>query len=218
MQHIGPLNGVTQPTCPMDPTLGTIVCAWPAAYTLTTQSSWTSGVYLSVLINAQGFQNYIIFVVRDDTRVAALLYQSPVATYQAYNDYPDDGLTGKSLYDFNSYGVKLAATGYKSAAKVSFDRPYSDTGIDDGFRSDYGEVNFIRWMERSGYDVTYSTDVDTHANPSALLNYRGFLSVGHDEYWSKQMYDAAIAARDAGVNLGFFEAGVASGWYSFSER
>src|SRR2546429_6112274 len=58
----------------------------------------------------------------------------------------------------------------------------------------------------SGYDVTYSTDVDTHANGGRLLNYRGFLSVGHDEYWSKPMYDAAVAARDAGVNLAFFGA------------
>jgi len=57
--------------------------------------------------------------------------------------------------------------------------------------------------------------VDTHANGGRLLNYRppdlarsgglnykGFLSVGHDEYWSKEMRYAAEAARDAGVNLG----------------
>src|SRR5207247_475912 len=31
-------------------------------------------------------------------------------------------------------------------------------------------------------------------------------SVGHDEYWSKPMYDAVIAARDAGVNLAFIGA------------
>ena len=210
MQHIGPLNGITQPTCPMDATTGMIECQWAPAYTLTTLSSWTSGVYLSILTNAQGYQNYVIFVVRDDSRVAALLYQSPVATNQAYNDYPDDGKTGKSLYDFNSYGVVLAATGYKSAAKVSFDRPYQDTGIDEGFRSDYGEVNFIRWMEASGYDVSYTTDVDTHVNGSILLNYKGILSMGHDEYWSKPMYDAVNAARDSGVNVGFFGADAVS--------
>ena len=64
------------------------------------------------------------------------------------------------------------------------------------------EINFIRWLERSGYDVAYTTDIDEHANGNRLLNYRGFLSVGHDEYWSKQMFDAVAAARDAGVNLG----------------
>ena len=52
--------------------------------------------------------------------------------------------------------------------------------------------------------MAYTTDVDVHANGNRLLNYRGFLSVGHDEYWSKQMFDAVAAARDAGVNLAFF--------------
>ena len=53
---------------------------------------------------------------------------------------------------------------------------------------------------------TYSTNLDTHANGGRLLNHKGFLSVGHDEYWSKAMYDAVEAARDAGVNLAFFGA------------
>jgi hypothetical protein len=210
MQHIGPLNGTPQPACPMDAVTGMIECQWAAAYTLATQTSWTSGVYLCVLKNAQGFQNLMIFTVRDDSRVAAILYQSPVLTYQAYNDWPDDGKTGKSLYDFNSYGAILASTGYHSAAKVSFDRPYQDSGIDEGFRSDYGEVNFIKWMEGSGYDVTYATDIDTHVNNTTLLNYKGVLSMGHDEYWSKPMYDGFNAARDAGVNLAFFGADAVS--------
>jgi N,N-dimethylformamidase beta subunit-like protein len=205
MQHVGPLAGVPQPTCPTDASTGMIECNWAPAYILDTQTSWTSGVYLALLTNAAGFENYIMFVVRDDSRVAPLLYQQPVTTYQAYNDYPSDGATGKSLYTFNSYGAKTV-TGGLNAAKVSFDRPY----LGDGTARDWGnsvmtwEIAFIRWMEQSGYDVTYSTDVDTHANGSRLLNYSGILSVGHDEYWSKPTYDAFVAARDAGVNLGFF--------------
>src|SRR5438034_4534925 len=153
------------------------------------------------------YQNYIVFVVRDDSRVACLLYQHGVKPYQAYNDYPYDNTTGKSLYGFNSYGA-TTVTGGKNAAKVSFDRPYSDdgTGIVWGQSFFSWEMSFVRWMEKSGYDVTYSTDIDTHTDGGRLLNYRGFLSVGHDEYWSKPMYDAVIAARDAGVNLAFIGA------------
>jgi len=184
-----------------------IECQWAAAYTLSTQTSWTSGVYLALMTNAQGFRNYINFVVRDDSRVAALLYQQPVTTYQAYNDYPYDSKTGKSLYQFNSYGAPTV-TGGANAAKVSFDRPYmgDGTGIDWGQSFLSWEFSFVRWMENAGYDVTYATDVDTHVNGSMLLNYRGILSVGHDEYFSKPMYDSFVAARDAGVNLGFFGA------------
>jgi uncharacterized membrane protein len=212
MQHIGPLNGVMQPTCPTDATTGMIECKWASAYTLATQTSWTSGIYFAVLTNAQMYQNYIEFVVRDDSRVAALLYQQPVTTYQAYNDYPYDNTTGKSLYPFNSYGATTVSGG-QNAVKVSFDRPYLYDGTGSGWGNDVfeWEISFIRWMEMSGYDVTYSTDVDTHINGGRLLNYRGILSVGHDEYWSKPMYDAFIAARDAGVNLGFFGAN-AIGW------
>ena len=212
MQHIGPLSGSKQPTCPTNSTTGMIECHWAAAYILATQTSWTSGVYLALLTNAQGYKNYINFVVRDDSRVAALLYQQPVTTYQAYNDYPYDNRTGKSLYLFNSYGARTI-TGGANAAKVSFDRPYmgDGTGINWGQSFLSWEFAFVRWMENAGYDVTYATDVDTHVNGSMLLNYRGILSVGHDEYFSKPMYDAFIAARDAGVNLGFFGAD-AIGW------
>jgi N,N-dimethylformamidase beta subunit-like protein len=207
MQHIGPLSGIQQPTCPTDATTGMIECQWAPAYTLATQTSWTSGIYLALLTNAQGYQNYIVFVVRDDSRVAALLYQQPVTTYQAYNDYPYDNTTGKSLYPFNSYGATTVSGG-TNAVKVSFDRPYLGDGTGVGWGQTFfsWEFAFVRWMEKSGYDVTYATDVDTHTNGSMLLNYRGILSVGHDEYFSKPMYDAFIAARDAGVNLGFFGA------------
>jgi hypothetical protein len=207
MQHIGPLSGIQQPTCPTDATTGMIECQWAPAYTLATQTSWTSGVYLGLMTNAQGYQNYIVFVVRDDSRVAALLYQQPVTTYQAYNDYPYDNTTGKSLYAFNSYGATTVSGG-KNAVKVSFDRPYLSDGTGSSWSQSFlsWEYAFVRWMEKSGYDVTYATDVDTHTNGSMLLNYRGILSVGHDEYWSKPMYDAFVAARDAGVNLGFFGA------------
>src|SRR5205823_5642582 len=64
--------------------------------------------------------------------------------------------------------------------------------------------NMLRWLEREGYDVTYDTDIDTHANGALLLAHRGFLAVGHDEYWTWQMRVNVTAARDAGVSLGFF--------------
>jgi acyl-CoA synthetase (AMP-forming)/AMP-acid ligase II len=66
MQHAGPLSGTTQPVCPMNATTGMIECNWAASYTLATQTSWTSGVYVVLLTNAQGYKNYMIFVVRDD--------------------------------------------------------------------------------------------------------------------------------------------------------
>jgi N,N-dimethylformamidase beta subunit-like, C-terminal/Malectin domain/Abnormal spindle-like microcephaly-assoc'd, ASPM-SPD-2-Hydin len=202
MQHIGPLDGISQPECPVDATTGLIACPWSASHSLEVPTSWTSGVYLAMLTSASNYQNYLSFVVRDDTRSAALLYQRAVTTDQAYNNYPNDNQTGKSLYNYNSFGA-ITVGGSPRAVKVSFDRPYADAGSGQLLR---WEVYFLHWLERSGYDVSYSTNLDTHTNGARLLNYRGFLSVGHDEYWSNEMVDAAVNARDSGVGLAFFGA------------
>ena len=203
--HAGPLNGFQQSACAPDPITGLIACNWAPSYILTIPSDWTSGVYLVLLTNAAGYQNYVMFVVRDD-RPAPFLFQQSVMTYQAYNNYPDDGHTGKSTYTFNSYGANTVA-GNPRAVKVSFDRPYSTHGAAE-FPN--WELPLVWWLERNGYDVTYSTDIDTHANGGALLNRKGVISGGHGEYWSKQMFDAFEAARDAGVNLAFFGADTTS--------
>jgi hypothetical protein len=202
MQSIPPLQGVQQPACPVDAGTGLIECDWTASYTLTVPTTWTSGVFLVMLTNAQGYQNYITFVVRDDARVADIMFQQAVTTYQAYNNYPNDHVTGKSLYAYNSYGANTV-TGTPRAVKVSWNRPY--TGRGEGQLLGW-EVYFIRWLERSGYDVKYSTNVDTHENSARLLQSKAFLSVGDDAYWSKPMYDGVQQARDAGVHLGFFGA------------
>src|SRR5438034_1278072 len=146
--HEGSLSGTTQSPCVPDATTGLIACDWSASYTLSVPSDWTSGVYLGLLTNAQGFQNYVLFVVRDD-RPAPFLYQQNIMTNQAYNNYPNDGRTGKSLYTYNSYGANTIS-GETRAVKVSFDRPYADFGFPQA-----DEMEFIRWIERMGYDVTY---------------------------------------------------------------
>ena len=62
----------------------------------------------------------------------------------------------------------------------------------------------VRWLERNGYDVSYTTGVDTDRRGAELLEHKAFLSVGHDEYWSGDQRANVEAARDAGVNLAFF--------------
>ena len=125
--HVGPLSGFQQAACPTDATTGMIACNWTPSYTLTVPSDWTSGVYGAMLTNDQGYQNFVMFVVKDG-RPAPFLYQQSVTTDQAYNDYPNDGRTGKSLYGWNSYGANTVS-GTTAAVKVSFDRPHADSGL-----------------------------------------------------------------------------------------
>ena len=66
------------------------------------------------------------------------------------------------------------------------------------------EYPMVRWLEANGYNVSYSTGVDTDRRGAELLEHKVFLSVGHDEYWSGAQRANVEAARAAGVNLAFF--------------
>ncbi|HEY9698820.1 MAG TPA: N,N-dimethylformamidase beta subunit family domain-containing protein [Trichocoleus sp.] len=214
----GPIvrTGIQQPKPAIDPVTGLIECKWQDPYVLkipdTSIIDWLSGFYLAKLTASNsGKQSYIIFVIRDDDRPSDYLFQSSVTTYQAYNNWGN-----KSLYQWNSRGRK--------AFKVSFNRPYAPSphragayGVGAGeflvnvqpyprTASAGWEYNMVRWLEREGNDVTYATNLDTHANPRLLRSHAVFLSVGHDEYWSRQMRQNVETARDAGVSLSFFSA------------
>jgi hypothetical protein len=200
-------TGTVQPACPMD-SLGMVECNWTNPYVFTVPNStdptdWMSGIYVVKLTAAtSGKQQYIIFAVRDDARASDLLMAQTVTTYQAYNRWG-----GKSLYGTLANGSDTA----NKAMKVSFDRPYLGTEtfgagqfFGSGLTRPGREQAMVQWLEREGYDVTYATNIDVDENPSLLWNHKAFLSVGHDEYWSWKMRDNVEAARDRGVNLGFF--------------
>jgi hypothetical protein len=194
------LSGTKQPAPITDPSTLLIDAGnWTNPYVLTIPNNasdptdWASGVYLAKLTSASGLEAYVVFVVRDDGRSSDLLFQTSVTTYHAYNDWG-----GSSLYT------------NPRAFKVSFNRPYivKKLGPMAAGSGDFQfwEYNLLRFLEREGYDVTYNTDLDTHLSGGELLLHKAFLSVGHDEYWSWQMRQNVIAARDAKVNLGFFGA------------
>lgn len=173
---------------------------WTAGPSWQIPSGAVSGVYVAKLVREGGSSNgnHILFVVRDDTRGSGILFQLSDATWQAYNAYPCPEST-----TFDTSG-KLKTSLYNGAVKVSFERPnILRTKLDDGlhfFNSDY---NVLRFLERNGYDVSYSTTADTAFRGNELLEHKVFLSVGHDEYWSYEMRQNVEAARNGGVNLAF---------------
>ena len=204
-------TGTVQPACPMD-SLGMVECNWTNPYVLTVPNTsdptdWMSGIYvIKLTASSSGKQQYIIFAVRDDARFSDLLMAQTVTTYQAYNRWG-----GKSLYGTLANGSDTA----NKAMKVSFDRPYlggETYGAGQFFGSGLAvpgrEQAMMQWLEKEGYDVSYATNIDVDNNPALLGNHKAFLSVGHDEYWSWKMRDNIEAARDRGVNLGFFSGNV----------
>ncbi|GBD48059.1 hypothetical protein METY_1272 [Methylopila sp. Yamaguchi] len=187
-----------QPNPGGDPTIGLVDCGnWAVSATWTVPSAEVTGLYIAKLVrqDATPGVNHIPFVVRDDGVASDLLFQTSDTTWCAYNSWGGYSLYGGDLPAFRAY-------------KVSYNRPYNTRGYD--FQSGpqdwiFGvEYPMIRWLERNGYDVSYSTGVDSDRRGGEILLHKIFLSVGHDEYWSGPQRANVEAARDAGVNLAFF--------------
>lgn len=191
--------------CHYDASTGMLDANWLRSYHLLIPKTWVSGAYLARFTDAYGKQTYAPFVVREDGRASALLLQTSVNTYQAYNAWGS-----KSLYAYNSTGAKTIG-GTPGAVKVSFNRPYdADYGSGQFLRYEY---NLVRWIEKTGYDVTYATNTDVATDPSLLLNHRGFISAGHDEYWTMTQRQNVEGALAQGVNLAFLS-GDAVYWHA----
>jgi hypothetical protein len=197
--------GTPRPVPAFDPGTGYLDAAWPVTDTVRVAAGWTSGYYLAELVLTGGDQagtgSWIPFVVREPAgRASRILVQAPVNTWQAYNDWG-----GRSLY-FNFTG--------EGDNHVSFDRPYSERVMktaagpanDNTSLPQDSEFPLVRFLERGGYDVSYSTDVDADARPGEYLRHRLVMLAGHGEYWTKGIRDALERARDSGTNLAFIGA------------
>ena len=136
-------------------------------------------------------------------------------TYQAYNGWPGVAyLGGTDAYSLYNVTTSLDSKGRNlPVPRVSFNRPYGGPPLGDAFyippmsysnqfagmesaraisstmaRQRQWNIGMVRCLEREGYDVTYITDVDTHEDVDRVKGRcKGFLSVGHDEYWSEEM-------------------------------
>jgi hypothetical protein len=222
----GPVTarGLRQPIPTPDPGTGLIDCDWQSPLSLVVGADWLSGVYLAKLEESVGHcQSYVIFVVTDNNDKADIAFELPVNTYQAYNFWG-----GRSAYAWGcGDGLPWGSTPGRQAGLISFNRPYAaSTNPAARFGMGAGEFlcnvqpvstgypissagwdyNFVRWLEREGYYVTYVTNVDTHNIPELSNRRRVFISGAHDEYWSWQARTNLERALSHGTNLFFLGA------------
>ncbi|MFN0152452.1 MAG: N,N-dimethylformamidase beta subunit family domain-containing protein [bacterium] len=189
----------TPPAPLTDPATGLVDCGnWLPSAVWAVPTNAVSGVYIAKLVREDpddGRASHVMFVVRDDDGESDLVFQTNDATWQAYNTYG-----GNSLYLGSPAG---------RAYKVSYNRPltsrccnFPNGSIVSGFFG--AQYPMVRWLEANGYDVSYTTCVDTDRFGAEILEHDVFVSVGHDEYWSAAQRANVEAARDAGVHLAFF--------------
>ena len=187
-------------SCTINKQTGLIEANWRVSYTLSVPSSWTTGVYLAKFTDINGMQSYVPFDVTASQPTSTYIAVTPDTTNVAFNDWGGSSLYTKGNDLFSEYDTGAKAT------HVSFDRPYAQgAGASQVFLF---EADTIRWMERQGYDISYISDVDLQSAPSQLVKHKAYISLGHDEYWTKEMRDGVEYARDHGVGLAFLGADV----------
>lgn len=185
--------GIPQPVPAPDPTTGLLAAGWPVTDSVVVGDDWVSGYYLARIVltsgPGRGKTMAVPFIVRAPSTMpsASILVVAPVNTWEAYNPWG-----GKSLYVFNS-------TAGVPATEVSFDRPFA---LEAQWPFNF-ELPLVRFLEREGYDVSYTTDVDVDTDPTELLRHRLVIVAGHSEYWTGQMRAAFDRALWGGTNLAF---------------
>jgi hypothetical protein len=185
----------------------TIECNWNPSIGVPVTAAWPPGAYLLKLVGPNNEQQFVPLCVRDDTSKAAIVIQSSVTTWQAYNRWG-----GYSLY-YGNQGGALSFTHDPAggdfnhrARAVTFDRPYDHDWASGAADFIGNEFPVIYQAEQMGLDVTYWTDVDFHARPQLLNNHKALLSLGHDEYWSLEMRSGGVQSVASGVNMAFLGA------------
>ncbi len=184
-----------QPNCLTVSATGLIDCGnWGVSASWTVPVGTVSGIFFARLVRLDtGGDSHIVFVVRDDTGGSDILFQTSDTTWQAYNQYG-----GNSLY------VGGPGTSPGRAYKVSYNRPFTTRHTSPEDFVFNAEYPMVRWLERNGFDVSYTSGIDTDRFGAELLEHKVFLSVGHDEYWSGPQRANVEAARAAGKHLAFF--------------
>jgi Domain of unknown function (DUF4082)/Fibronectin type III domain/Bacterial Ig domain len=185
---------------------GLIDCGnWSVSASWKVPTTAVSGLYVAQLVRDdsadKGGESQIFFVVTDNESTAPIVLKTSDATWEAYNAYG-----GNSLYSCTKFCPKGEPEAYKAAYSVSYNRPFDGTLPTDDGKSDpfYAEYQMIRWLEKQGYNITYTSQSDIAEHPELLLKHKVFIASGHDEYWSATERAAVEAARETKVNLAFF--------------
>lgn len=164
---------------------GLVDCGnWDVSASWTVPANAVSGIYLINYVREDILyeESQGVIVVRDDSRSADILFQTPDTKWQAYNSFQ---------------GLNL----YTGAYKVSYNRPFVNSDRDWVQHAVYP---MVRWLESNGYDVSYAAGEDIDRDSTLLSRFKAFFSVGHDEYWSGDQRTNVENARDSGVHLAFF--------------
>ncbi len=149
---------------------------WPPTWAGVDTRAWPPGCYSCDIVEQTTATRDVRacqWIVTNPAHSGAVLCRLGTNTYQAYNPWG-----GHSLYP-NDDDVRRGLI-------VSFDRPAPPSF----FEYDAYLVGWLEGLAPSLGGVDYASNFDVHAAPALMDSYRLVICGGHDEYWSKEEFDA----------------------------
>ena len=172
-----------------------------------------------------------VFILRAGKRAASILQVAATSTWIAYNDWGGsnhyEGITGPNGNQYSPYlsterpwtrGFGFLPVGapripvrepLRQGAAPRY--PHMEWAYANGYSKKYASAgwasydrHFLRWAEGQGFEVDLATLHDLHFDPDILKRYKLAVFVGHDEYWSAEMRDAADRYVEGGGRVARF--------------
>lgn len=189
-------------------------CGWDARHTWKVPEGARSGIYAAWFdFKKEGIDIHypVSFIVKKarKARKAPIALMCSTTTWRAYNgtpfaqNVPDENRfwgTGGVPNDpanppaYNFYRDHAAG---QPTYQIGLRVPWPAAGPDVLYsQKQVGYSHLMRgerfthvWLEKQGYDFDVITNLDLHRDPDLLQGYRTLILNGHDEYWSRKMYD-----------------------------
>ncbi len=149
---------------------------WPPSFGDIATIGWPPGVYTADIVEQTTATRDVRacqWIVSNPRRSGAVLCRLGTNTWQAYNSWG-----GHSLYPNDDDETR--------GLIVSFDRPTPPSL----FEYDAYLVGWLEGLAAEIGGVDYAGNFDVHADPTLLDGYRLVITGAHDEYWSKEEFDA----------------------------
>ncbi len=149
---------------------------WPPTWAVSGTAGWRPGCYYADIVEqttATRDVKAVFFVVTNPARSGRVLLKLGTNTYQAYNAWG-----GHSIYPNDDDEAR--------GLIVSFDRPLGPAF----FEYDVFLVQWLEGLANSLGGVDYATNFDVHQDAGIIARYPLVLCSAHDEYWTKEEFDA----------------------------
>jgi hypothetical protein len=189
-------------------------CGWSASHEYRVPKNAKSGIYSAWFefdLNGTPHRYPVTFIVNKAAKAkkAPLALLCSTSTWRAYSGAPfarnvphenrfwstggqtndPANPTSYCMYRDHRYGQPAYQVGLRMPWPVAGpDIRYSKGKIDYSHLMRTERFTHV-WLEKQGYDFDVYTSLDLHRDPDLLKGYQALILNGHDEYWSKEMYE-----------------------------